>query len=186
MTAPATDAAGDRHVSPWGARAQLGRVLWTFVAATLFRPSPRPCYRWRNWLLRRFGAAIHPTAHIRPSVTIEFPWHLAIGANSSVGDHAILYCLAPVTLGDRVTVSQYAHLCAGTHDHTRRSMPLMPRPIVLGDDTWIAADVFVGPGVRVGTGTVVGARSAVFGDLPPWKVCVGAPARPVADRVLAD
>ena len=57
---------------------------------------------------------------------------------------------------------------------------------MLEDDVWIAADVFVGPGVRVGAGTVVGARSAVFGDLPPWKVCVGTPARPEVDRVLAD
>jgi putative colanic acid biosynthesis acetyltransferase WcaF len=129
---------------------------------------------------------MHPTARIRPSVAIEIPWHLTVGANSSVGDHAILYCLAPVALGDRVTVSQHAHLCAGTHDHTRRSMPLVPRPIALGDDVWIAADVFVGPGVRVGAGTVVGARSGVFGDLPAWKVCVGTPARPVADRVLVD
>jgi putative colanic acid biosynthesis acetyltransferase WcaF len=136
--------------------------------------------------LRRFGATIHPTARIRPSVEIEIPWHLTIGANSSVGDYAVLYCLAPVILGDRVTVSQYAHLCAGTHDHTRRSMPLVPRPIALEDDVWIATDVFVGPGVRVGAGTVVGARSSVFGNLPPWKVCVGTPARPVRDRVLTD
>ncbi len=184
MNGPEAD--GDRHVSPWGTRAQLGRVLWSILSATLFRASPRPFYRWRNWLLRRFGAKIHPTARLRPSVEIEIPWHLTVGANSSVGDHAVLYCLAPVTLGDRVTVSQYAHLCAGTHDHTRRSMPLVPLPIVLEDDVWIAADVFVGPGVRVGTGSVVGARSAVFGDLPAWKVCVGTPARPVRDRVIDD
>jgi putative colanic acid biosynthesis acetyltransferase WcaF len=174
-----TDPAANRHLSPWSGRAKIGRLLWSIAAATLFRPSPRPCYRWRNWLLRRFGATIHPTARIRPSVSIEIPWHLSVGANSSVGDHAILYCLAPVTLGDRVTVSQYAHLCAGTHDHTRRSMPLVPKSITLGDDVWIAADVFVGPGVTVGTGTV-------FGDLPVWKVCVGTPARPVAERVLKD
>ncbi len=186
MNAAPADAAGNRHVSPWGTRAKVGRVLWAVAAAVLFRPSPRPCYRWRNWLLRRFGAAVHPTVRIRPSVVIEIPWHLTAGANSSVGDHAILYCLAPVTLGDRVTVSQYAHLCAGTHDHTRRSMPLVPRPIVLEDDVWVAADAFVGPGVRVGAGAVVGARSGVFADLPAWKVCVGTPARPVADRVLTD
>jgi putative colanic acid biosynthesis acetyltransferase WcaF len=178
------DPAGSRHLSPWGRRAKIGRALWAIVAATLFRPSPRPCYRWRNWLLRRFGATIHPTAHIRPSVEIEIPWHLTVGSYSSVGDHAVLYCLAPVTLGDRVTVSQFAHLCAGTHDHTRRSMPLVPGPILLEDDVWIAADVFVGPSVRVGAGALVGARSAVFDDLPPWKICVGTPARPVRERVI--
>ena len=114
------------------------------------------------------------------------PWQLTIGANSSVGDNATLYCLAPVTLRDRVTVSQYAYLCAGTHDHTQRSMPLVAEPIVLEDDVWIAADVFVGPGVRVGVGSVVAARSSVFGDLPPWKVCAGTPAKPVAERVIKD
>jgi putative colanic acid biosynthesis acetyltransferase WcaF len=181
-----TEAGGNRHVSPWSARAKMGRVLWGIVAALFFRPSPQPCYRWRNWLLRRFGAKIHLTAHIRSSVQIEIPWHLTVGVNSSVGDHAVLYCLAPVTLGDRVTVSQFAHLCAGTHDHTRRSMPLVPLPITLEDDVWIAADVFVGPGVRVGAGTVVGARSAVFSDLPAWKVCVGTPARAIRDRELKD
>lgn len=183
---PAPSAADDRHRSPWSVRAKVGRALWWVVATTLFRLSPQPCYGWRNWLLRRFGATVHPTAHIRPSVTIEIPWHLAIGANSSVGDRAILYCLAPVAIGDRVTISQLAHLCAGTHDHTKRSMPLIPKPIVIGDDVWIAADVFVGPGVQIGTGTVVGARSSVFSDLPAWKICVGSPAKPISDRIISD
>lgn len=174
----------DRLRSPWTLRQKLGRQLWYWTEATLFRLSPRTAYRWRNWLLRCFGARIDPTARIRPTVTVEVPWHLSVGEGSIIGDHAILYCLGEVTIGQRVTVSQYAHLCAGTHDHTRADFPLLRPPIVLEDDVWIAADVFVGPGVRVGTGTVVGARSSVFNDLPPWKVCVGSPARPVAERVL--
>lgn len=96
----------------------------------------------------------------------------------------ILYCLGAIVLGDRVTVSQYSHLCAGTHDHTVAEMPLLRLPIAVGDDAWVAADVFVGPGVTIGAGTVVGARSNVFSDLPAWKVCVGSPARPVKDRTL--
>ena len=49
--------------------------------------------------------------------------------------------------------------------------------IVIEDDAWVAADAFVGPGVRVGEGAVVGARSAVFRDVPAWTVVAGAPAR---------
>ena len=79
-------------------------------------------------------------------------------------------------------VSQYAHLCAGTHDHTRPDLPLIKSPITLEDDVWIAADAFVGPGVTVGQGTVVGARASVFKDLPPWKICIGNPAHPISDR----
>jgi putative colanic acid biosynthesis acetyltransferase WcaF len=81
-------------------------------------------------------------------------------------------------------VSQYAYLCGATHDHTHPRFPLTPMPIDVGSQCWIAADVFVAPGVTIGDGTVVGARSSVFSDLPPWKVCVGSPARPVSDRVI--
>jgi putative colanic acid biosynthesis acetyltransferase WcaF len=175
----ATDA---RHRSPWTFREKVGRLLWAVVEATLFRWSPQPCYRWRGWLLRLFGARIHPRAFLRATVTVAVPWNLTVGANTSVGDHAILYSLGPIALGQRVTVSQYAHLCAGTHDYTRPDMPLLRPAITVEDDVWLAADVFVGPGVRIGPGAVVGARSSVFGDLPGWMVCVGNPARPVKKR----
>jgi putative colanic acid biosynthesis acetyltransferase WcaF len=181
MSAPAADPKA-RHVSPWTPREKLGRALWYATEATLFRFSPRTLHRWRNWLLRRFGARVHPSARIRRTVTIEVPWNLTIGADTVIGDRAILYCLGPVTIGARVLVSQYAHLCAGTHDHTRPDLPLLKPPIVLEDDVWVAADAFIGPGVTVGQGTVVGARASVFRDLPPWKICVGNPAVPVKDR----
>jgi putative colanic acid biosynthesis acetyltransferase WcaF len=187
LTAPALpsdDPIGRRLTSEWTFRQKAKRQLWYLIEATLFRFSPRPCYRWRNWLLRRFGARVDATARIRPTVTIEVPWHLVVGAHTVVGDGAILYCLGTITLGARVTVSQYAHLCAGTHDYTRADLPLLRPPITIGDDAWVAADAFVGPGVTIGAGTVVGARSNVFGDLPAWKVCVGSPARPLKDRAL--
>ena len=180
------DLPAGRHISPWGTRAKAGRALWYVVEATLFRFSPRPLYRCRNWLLRRFGARVHPSARIRPTVTVEVPWHLTVGPNTIVGDHVILYCLGEVNIGARTVVSQYTHVCAGTHDHARRDFPLLKVPVTIGADVWLAADVFVGPGVTVGDGVVVGARSNVFRDLPPWTICVGSPAKPVGPRVLRD
>lgn len=173
-----------RHVSAWTTRQKIGRAMWYLVQGTLFAWSPRVAYAWRAWLLRVFGARVHPSARIRPSVRIEVPWNLTIGAQSSVGDHAILYCLGPISIGKRVSVSQYAHLCAGTHDYTRSDMPLLRPPITVDDDVWIAADVFVGPNVTIGAGTVVGARSTVLKSLPSWKVCMGHPAIAVKDRTL--
>lgn len=182
--ASSDDPIGRRLTSEWTFRQKVARQLWYVAEASLFRFSPRPCYRWRNWLLRRFGARVHRTARIRPTATVEVPWNLTVGAHTVVGDGAILYCLGEVRLGARVTVSQYAHLCAGTHDYTRADLPLLRSPITVGDDAWVAADVFVGPGVTIGAGAVVGARSNVFTDLPPWTVCIGSPARPVKDRTF--
>jgi putative colanic acid biosynthesis acetyltransferase WcaF len=61
-------------------------------------------------------------------------------------------------------------------------MPLVARPIIIGDNAWLGADVFVGPGVTVGELCVVGARSVVVKDLPPRMVCAGHPCRPIKER----
>ena len=165
-----------RHCSPYGAREKVSRVAWAVVYSIFFRWSPRPCWRWRNWLLRVFGARVSSTARIHPTVTIVIPWQLEVGANTSIGDSAILYALGRIRLGDRVTVSQYAHLCAGTHDYQQPHMPLIRPGVTVGADAWVAADAFVGPGVTIGDGAVVGARAVLTKDVAPWTVVAGNPA----------
>ena len=173
-----------RLPSPWTLKQRVARVLWSLVQATLFRCSPHNFYAWRAMLLRMFGARLGKKVLIRPSVSITIPWNLSAGDFASVGDHAILYCLGKITLGQWCTVSQYAHLCAGTHDATTRQMKLLTLPITLNDDTWIAADAFVGPGVTVGARSVVGARASVFSDVPPDVVVGGNPAKVLKAREL--
>ncbi|MBX3402811.1 MAG: WcaF family extracellular polysaccharide biosynthesis acetyltransferase [Phycisphaeraceae bacterium] len=174
------------HVSPWTRGEQIKRQLWYVVQATLFRFSLHNAYRWRAFLLRLFGARLEPNVRIRASARIEVPWNLSIGSNSSIGDFAIVYCLGPITIGRNSSVSQYAHLCAGTHETNTRRMLLLRPPITIGDFVWIATDVFVGPGVTIGDRTLVGARSNVFSDLPPGVVAVGSPARPIRPREFVD
>lgn len=172
----------DRGKSPYSPKAKIARVLWAVVQATLFRASFHNWYGFRRWLLGMFGAHIHPSVRIRRSVRVEIPWNLTIGAESSVGDRAILYCLGPVTIGERVSISQGAHLCAGSHDYTLRSMPLLRPPIVIEDDAWIAAEAFVGPAVRVGPGAILSSRGCAMRDLEPWSIYAGNPAELVKAR----
>lgn len=172
------------HTSPWTIRQRIVRQLWFVVQGTLFRFSLYNAFRWRRTLLRMFGAKLGRDVRVRPTVRVDVPWNLTIGDNSSVGDYAILYCLGPVTIGRHVTISQYAHLCAGTHETNTRRMLLLKPPITIGDDAWIAADVFVMPGVTVGARTIVGARSNVYKDLPADVVALGSPARPVRPRAM--
>jgi putative colanic acid biosynthesis acetyltransferase WcaF len=87
-----------------------------------------------------------------------------------------------VTIGDRVSISQHAHLCAGTHDYDDARMPLLRPPITIGDDAWIAADAFVGPNVTVGEGAILGARGCAFSDLEPWTIYGGNPAKKIKPR----
>ena len=161
----------------------LRRVLWS-LAKPLFRFSPRPCFAWRRWLLRLFGARVGNGVHLYPTTTVYYPWMLEIGDHSAVGEDALIYNLGPTRIGHRTTISHRAHLCAGTHDHSDPTLPLKKPPIVIGDDAWICTESFVGPGVTVGDGAVVGARAAVFRDVPPWTIVGGNPAKHLKNRHL--
>jgi putative colanic acid biosynthesis acetyltransferase WcaF len=165
-------------------RERLLERLWDLVGQPMMRLTFHNWYAVRRGLLRLFGARVHPTARIRPSARISYPWRLSVGAHTAIGDHAIVFCLGPITIGDRCTISQYAHLCSGTHDYTTRSMDLVTKPIVIEDDAWIAADVFVGPGVTIGRDTLVGARSTVMHSLPPATICGGDSAHPIRPREI--
>ena len=174
-----------RHTSPYGFKINLKRLLWSAVESTLFRCTWPTWYTYRGWLLRRFGADIHPTARIRRTCRFTCPWNLTVGANSATGDRVNLYSLGQITIGRRVTISQGSHLCAGSHDHSDPVlMPLLRPPIAIGDDAWIATDAFVGPGVTVGPGALLGARGCAFADLAPWTIYGGNPAKRLKDRVV--
>ncbi|HUR59840.1 MAG TPA: putative colanic acid biosynthesis acetyltransferase, partial [Opitutaceae bacterium] len=134
--------------------------------------------------LRLFGAQIPDPSRVVvfPTARITYPAKLTLEPRSMVGPHVILYNLAPITLRRGANISQYGHLCAGTHDFNRWSMPMVTQPIVIGENAWLGADVFVGPGVTIGELCVVGARSVVVRDLPARKICVGHPCRPIKER----
>lgn len=173
---------GENCGTPYPKSVVLGRWLWLAVQSTLFRWSPRPMHGFRAALLRLFGADITGPVVIFPTVRISFPKNLSLAPRSMVGPHVNLYNLARIRLEYGANLSQHCHLCAGTHDFMRWSMPLVVRPITIGRNAWLGADVFVGPGVTIGELSVVGARSVVVRDLPARRICVGTPCRPVKDR----
>lgn len=173
------DVTRNRLERKWTLTEQIGRIAWVLLAQTPFAFSPRPLWGWRRWLLRCFGARVGPKVHVYPSVRINIPWNLTLGAQCAVGDRAILYALGPITIGPRATISQGAHLCAGTHDISQPHRPLVKPPIEIGADAWIAAEAFIGPGVKVGEGAIVGARAVVVKDVGAGVTMVGNPARRV-------
>ncbi len=175
---------GQNCSTPVSSRRVFRRILWALVQATLFRWSPRPFHWWRAILLKCFGAAIENPSRvvIFPTARITYPENLTLEDRTMIGPRVDIYNLGQVWLRFGANISQNCHLCAGTHDFERWDMPLITAPIEIGQNTWLAADVFVGPGVTVGELAVVGARSVVVRDLPASQVCVGNPCRPVKPR----
>ena len=162
---------------------RLLRAIWYSVWLFFAVWTPAPLHKWRIFLLCCFGAKIKKTAHVYGSARIWYPSNLQMGEFACLGPGVICYCMAPVILSDRALVSQGAHLCAGSHDYNDPHFQLIAKPIVLGADVWVCAEAFVGLGVEIADGVVIGARSVVTKSIvEPWTVHAGNPCRPVGKR----
>lgn len=157
------------------------RVLWG-IGKLAFRLTPRPCFGLRRGILRLFGAKLGSNVNIYSSALIYYPWNLEVGDDSSIGEWALVYNLGPVCIGARSTISQRVHLCAGTHDYRDVTMPLLKPPIVIGDEVWVCADAFVGPGVQVADRAIVAATATVVKDVAEEQVVGGNPAKLLKTR----
>lgn len=165
-------------------RSAVYTQLWWIVQSTLFAMSPQALFGWRRWLLRLFGATIGKGVFIRPSARVTYPWKLKVGDHCHIGDEVVLYTLGEIEMGDCVVVSQRSYICTGSHDFTSPTFDIYAKKIVIESEAWVATDVFVAPGIRIGNGAVVGARSSVFSDVPPGVIAVGSPARVVGVRQM--
>lgn len=176
----------NQYKTPNGFRgkSKIAVQLWWVVYALCFRPSPQVLYGWRRFLLRCFGAQIGKKVIVRPSAQITYPWKVKIGDFSWIGDDVVLYSLAEIEIGKNAVVSQKSYLCTGSHDYTKIDFPIFAKKIIIEDHCWLATDVFVSPGVIIGSGTVVGARSTVIKDLEPHSVYVGSPVRFIKRRKI--
>jgi len=135
-------------------------------------------------LLQLFGAKIPLGSLVYSSCKIWAPWNLEIGKNSCVGPNTELYNKAKIVIGDNSVISQGAKLFTASHDITDSSHPLIYFPITVGHKAWIAADAFIGPGVNIGDGAVVGARAVVFKNVGAWEVVGGNPAKFIKKREM--
>ena len=156
--------------------------IWWLVQTTLFAWSPQFLFGWRRWLLRLFGARVGKKVLIRPSVRVTYPWKLSIGDYAWVGDNVELYTLGEIGIGAHSVISQRCYLCTGSHDYTLPTFDIYAKPIQIAAQVWLACDVFVAPGVEIGEGALVGARSNVLHNLPGGMICYGSPARPIKPR----
>ncbi len=160
-----------RGAPAWKEAAWLGARSLLFAS---WLPFPS---RLKVAALRMFGARIGNRVVIRSRVNITFPWRLEVGDDVWIGDEVLILSLAPVRIGSNVCLSQRAFLCTGSHDFRKASFDLVTKPITIEDSCWVAAQVFVGPGVTIKAGTGCAAGTVVVKDAGPRTMVFGNPAQ---------
>jgi len=83
-----------------------------------------------------------------------------------------------LTTGPLSLEQRQGMLLAAAKD-SRRSFPFFGTalPVILEDNCWVGFDAVILPGVRLGRGCIVGCKSIVVTDIPPYSIVVGNPAR---------
>lgn len=166
---------------------KLRRLIWNICCLVMFRPFAGSLFwRWRNAVLRMFGAKVGAGCKVSNSAKIWAPWNMKLGKFVCLGPRCEVYSVNQVTIGDKVTISQGAYICGASHNITYTNKPLITAPITIERFAWVCADAFIGMGVTIGEGAVVGARAAVFKDVEPWTVVGGNPAKYIKKRVIRD
>jgi putative colanic acid biosynthesis acetyltransferase WcaF len=172
----------NRRLPSFSIRHRIIRLVWNLTWFLLASWTPRYMYKWRRFLLNLFGANLHKRADVRGSARVWYPPNLTMGPRTMLAEKVNCYNMAPVLINHDTLISQGVYICAGTHDYTLASHPLVTRSIEIGPFVWVAAEAFLSPGCTVQEGCVIGARSVVNGKLQPWKVYAGNPAIAIRDR----
>jgi len=162
---------------------RLREVLWITFGNPLLQCFI-PGSKWRVALLRAFGATIGVATVWKPHVRVKFPWRLAVGNHSWIGEDVWIDNLAQVTIGSHVCISQGAYLCTGNHDWSHPSFDLITEPIELERGVWIGARAIVMPGTHAEEGAILTAGSAAGGRLERFKVYQGNKATVVGNRII--
>lgn len=116
--------------------------------------------------------------------TVRLEFVCAEGATLSVGDGTYfnygtnVSAIKSVVIGDNCAIGQYCIIMdSDYHAPENLRSPGVAKPIVIEDDVWLGARVIVLRGSYIGRGAVIGANSLVNGNIPPYTLAAGSPAR---------
>ncbi len=155
------------------------------------------------------GVFISPDARIQPSVRgtrivigahtqiYDFVCIRAVGGSGDLvmGEHCyinpncVLYTGNGITMGNYVLLAPGVMLMPTNHAFGSRSIPIRHQGflesrggITIEDDVWIGANSVVLDGCHLGKGCIIAAGSVVNGNVPPYEIWGGVPAKKIKDR----
>ena len=135
---------------------------------------------------------------IGPGVTIEAfamircvggAGDVEIGEDTIINPFCVLYSGNGIRIGRDVLIAPSVQIVPTNHEFARRDIPIRAqrfRPsrggVDIGDDCWVGAGAVLLDGARIGRGAIVGAGSVISGEIAPWEIWGGNPARKLKVR----
>lgn len=106
----------------------------------------------------------------------------SVGDNCIIGPKNVFLIRGGLQIGNNVNLSGFSFFISQGHDVNDPNMSTKLAPIRIDDDSWVATNATILPGVHIGQGAVVAAGSVVTKDVHPFTVVAGNPARMIKER----
>jgi len=148
-------------------------LFYEMIWQVFFKPiisSSLPGTFWRKYILILFGAKLGKSITLKPGIKIKMPWRLIVGDYSWIGEDVWIDNLSNVKIGDNVCISQGVYFCTGNHNFKKKSFDLICKPIIIDSESWIGSKVIIGPGNKIGRGSVIKMGSIITKDIPPQSI----------------
>jgi len=128
------------------------------------------------------GTVIH-----RGAMLLPLGGFIRLGLRCRVNPYSVLYGHGGLTIGDHVRIAAHCVIVPANHGialdgELIAEQPMNKRGIRIGNDVWLGAGVRVLDGAVIGDGCVVGAGAVVRGDLEAYGIYAGVPAKLVGRR----
>ena len=112
---------------------------------------------------------------------------IIVDDHANIGFNSEIFSASRVRLGKNTLVAAYTYLVGGDHLYDRVDTPVLhqgrtARGIEVDDNAWLGAHVVISDGSRVGRDAIIGAGAVVIGEIPPYHIAAGVPARVIRDR----
>lgn len=111
---------------------------------------------------------------------------LKFGQNCKLGDNVHIVASEGVSIGDNCLMASHIFISDTNHGGENDApttppdlRPLTAKPVSIGENVWIGEGVCILPGAVIGDGCILGAHSVIKGEIPPYSVVVGAPAKAI-------
>lgn len=143
----------------------------------------------RAELIKKIFGKIEEPFTVHSPFHCDFGKHIRAGKNLVANYNLTILDEAIVTIGDNVFIGPNCGIYTINHallPDQRNEGVMQARPVTIGDNVWIAANVVICPGVSIGEGAVIGAGSVVTRDIPPYTLATGNPCRPLRSITDAD
>lgn len=125
---------------------------------------------------------------IHPNVYMFNIRNLSIGNNVSIHPMCYIDATGGISIGNDVSIAHGATIMSTTHRYEQRDIPIKDNPVesrftVVENNVWIGAKATVLAGIKVGTGSVIGAGAVVTKDVQENTIVGGVPAIKIKDRI---